>query len=84
LFPRHLGRELGLLQHLGQLEAQSPECLDQIGVILLPEEKIIDAIVTIRAALRGLGGPPNEPALATQSARQDRDQRRRRGGLAVT
>jgi hypothetical protein len=45
------------IQRLGQLEAQLPECLDQFGMILLPEEQMIDAIVTIRAALRGVGGP---------------------------
>jgi hypothetical protein len=51
---RHLGRELGPLQHrdLGQLEAQLSECLDQIGMMLLPEEQMIDAIVTIRAVGR--------------------------------
>jgi hypothetical protein len=77
-----LAAKLGLLQYpASRPEAQLPECLDQIGMILLPEEQMIDAIVTIRAALRGLGGPPNELGLATQSARQDRDQRRRRGGL---
>jgi hypothetical protein len=55
--PRHLGRELGLLQHLGWLEARSPECFDQVGIIFLPEEQMIDAIVTMRAALRWLGDP---------------------------
>jgi hypothetical protein len=50
-------------------EVQSPKCLDQIGMILLPEEQLIDAIVTPRAALRGLVGEPNELGLATQSAR---------------
>jgi hypothetical protein len=42
------------IEHLGQPEAQLPECLDQIGMILLPEEQVIDAIVTIHTVARGL------------------------------
>jgi hypothetical protein len=72
------------IRRLGQLETRSPECLDQMGMILLPEEKMIDGIVKIRAALQGLVGSPNELGLAPESARQDRDQRRRRGDLGVT
>jgi hypothetical protein len=55
-----------------------------MGMILLPEEKMIDGIVKIRAALQGLVGSPNELGLAPESAGQDRHQRRRRGDLGVT